>query len=308
MSGARAELARDAARACLGRPRVAAAEIFVKESRHRRLIRGGAEASCTEAVESGMAVRLFRSDGRAGHAYRATVDDAGALDAAAGEAARLAERCAPGTAPFPPGEWEPPDLDLYDPAVEQAAAVEGLLARIETSIREEGRGEVRLESMLCVAGSNEITMATSGGFLGAYRTSLVTLVLALRARRGDEAVFDRSVTAVRHLAALDADRLGREAVRRARQPLGGGTLPPGPVRVALEPRVACVLVEHLARSLVDGAFERGRSALGAARPGDRVGSEALTLVMHRMMPRWWLTSWVRQATCVRRRSYAARRC
>jgi len=275
--------AQEVARACQRRNGIVASEVYLKESRYRRTERigsgtGTAAPAGTQAEETGLALRLFRAEGRAGHAWAPDPTDAGTLEIAAAAAAKLAERASPGAADLPPGPWEPPDLDLYDPAVEQEEPVASLLARIEAAILEEGRGEVEVESLACIAGGSRVTLATSAGFAASYRSTLMTLILALRARRGAESVFDRSVIAARHLSMLDADRLGREAVRRARLPLEGAALPPGPVRVALEPRVAALLVEHLAASLVEGAVERGRSALPAAAPKESVGSGAITLV------------------------------
>jgi PmbA protein len=55
--------------------------------------------------------------------------------------------------------------------------------------------------------------------------------------------------------------------------------------VALEPRVAALLVEHLAASLVAGAVERGRSALPSAALGEGVGSPAVTILEDASLPR-----------------------
>jgi len=123
-----------------------------------------------------------------------------------------------------------------------------------------------------------VTLETSAGFSGSYTTSLVTIFLALRARRGGDLAFHRSVVAARHLAALDADRVARRAVRHARLKLDDGVVGSGPVRVALEPRVACLLLEHLAPSLHRGAVDRGRSSLPAVKRGASVAAAAVTLV------------------------------
>jgi PmbA protein len=48
--------------------------------------------------------------------------------------------------------------------------------------------------------------------------------------------------------------------------------------VALEPRVACLLLEHLVPSLHHGAGQRGRSSLPPSETGDPVASTAVTLV------------------------------
>ena len=265
------ELVRDAIRSALGRSRVAAADAYYKESRHRRWIRSGGSSHVSGARERGFAVRLFRGDGRVGHAFASGPGDDGGLDAVLDAAGAIADRSAPGAA-FPAGPWDPPDLDLFDPAVDHDAALEGLLTRVERAVAEEGRGEVEVESLLAVAGTSRIALATSAGFAADYPASLVTVAVSLRARRGGEAAFHRAVLAARHLGSLDADRLGRQAARRARLPLDGGTVPPGPLRVALEPRAACVLVEQLLPSLKVG----GRSSLSSS--GERVGSAALTLV------------------------------
>ena len=277
-AGPAEEFARAAIRAGLEQQGVAAADVYVKEGRHARILRRRDATSITEAGESGFAVRMFRSGGRVGHAFSAETGDPGALAAAVAAASSLAGRCSESAAEMPPGAWDAPDLDLYDPAVESASAVGAMLDRLSEAVLEEGAGEVAVESILCVAGSSRIVLATSGRFLGAYRTSLVTIILALRAARGGDSFFDRSVVAARHLASIDADRLGREAARRARLPLDGASLEPGPLPVVLDPRIACLLVDHLAASLEAGAAESGRSALPANDPGCRVGGEQLSII------------------------------
>ncbi|MGD8374663.1 MAG: TldD/PmbA family protein [Acidobacteriota bacterium] len=279
------EVAAAAVRRGLRLPAVAAAEVYLKESRYHRLTRSPRDEVPGVSAETGMAVRLFRGDGRVGHAFAAGPDAPASLESALLSANRLADRCAPGAASFPPGGRDVPDLDLLDPAIEGREPVAGWMSRVERAVVEEGRGEITVESFVCIAGTSTVTLATSAGFLGSFRSSLITAVLSLRAQRGGTLVPDRSVIAARHLSGLDADRIGREAARRARLPLDGGTVPPGRVRVALEPRVACLLLEHLVPSLEDGAARRGRSAVGAAGAGARLGPSSLTIVDDASLPR-----------------------
>jgi PmbA protein len=267
-----------AVRSALQRSRVAAADAYYKESHHRRWLVSSGDTVRTAARESGFAMRLFRADGRVGHGSASGSGTGIQLDTVLQAAGRAADRCSPGMASLPPGAWQPPDLDLLDPSMEQVPAVEGLLLRMEDAVLEEGRGEVELQSLLAIAGTSQVAMATSAGFSGSYSTSLITILLALRARRGGELAFHRSVVAARHLATLDADRVARRAARHARLPLDGGVADSGPVRVALEPRVACLLLEHLAPSLYHGATDRGRSSLPPVKRGESVASAAVTLV------------------------------
>lgn len=278
MSPAGLDFVGAALRSALRRSRVAAADAYYKESHHRRWLVSSGDTVRTAARESGFAVRLFRADGRVGHGSASGCGTGIQLSAVLEAAGRAADRCSPGQASLPPGAWEPPDLDLFDPTMEQVPAVEGLLLRMENAVLEEGRGEVELHSLLAIAGTSRVAMATSAGFSGSYSTSLVTIFLALRARRGGDLVFHRSAVATRHLAALDADRVARRAVRHARLKLDGGVVGSGPVRVALEPRIACLLLEHLAPSLHHGAVDRGRSSLPAAKPGEPIAATAVTLV------------------------------
>jgi PmbA protein len=277
-SGRAEEFVGNAVREAVARPRCAAADAYHKESRHRRWVVSPGETVRTGARQSGFAVRLFRGDGRVGHASASGSGPAATLEAVLETAGGAADRCSPEVAEMPPGAWEPPDLDLFDPTVEQVPVVEGLLLRIESAVLEEGRGEVEVQSLVAVAGSSRVAMATSAGFAGAYLSSLVTVLLALRAGRGGEVAFHRTVVSARHLATMDADRLGRGAVRRARLALEGGTVRPGPIRVALEPQVACLLLEHLVPSLEADAAGRGRSSLPAAEAGAVVASSAISLV------------------------------
>ena len=61
-SGSWEDHARDVVRACLERPRTAAADVYLKEGRYWRIHRSPEGTALTEASETGFAVRLFRAD------------------------------------------------------------------------------------------------------------------------------------------------------------------------------------------------------------------------------------------------------
>ncbi len=273
-----AQFVSSAVRSALSRPRTVAADAYYKKSLYRRWRISAGDRVRSQAQESGFAIRLFRGDGRVGHAFASGSGASIPVDTVLDAASYVAERCTPGVASLPPGQWEPPDLDLFDPAVDQVPAMDGLLLRLETAILEEGGGEVTLESMVAVAGISQFALATSAGFSAECKTSLATFFLHLRARRGSEVSFHREVIAVRHLSTLDADRVGRRAARRARLPLGAGSLQAGSMRIAFEPQTACVFLEHLAPSLEASAARRGGSAFPPGKMGGRVASSAVGLV------------------------------
>jgi PmbA protein len=279
------EFVHTAVAATMKRPAAVAADAYYKESRHRRWLVSSGDTVRSAARETGFAVRIFRIDGRVGHGSASGQGDDENLTTVLEAADAAAQRCSPLTATLPPGSWTPPDLDLFDPTLEQVPAVEGLLLRMESAVEQEGRGEVEVQSLLAIAGGSRISMATSAGFAGSYASSLLTVLLALRARRGGETVFHRSLVAARHLAELDAHRVARRAVRAARLPLDGGVAPAGRVRVALEPQVACLILGHLAPSLHHDAAERGRSSLPAVDPGGPVASGAVSVVDDPTLPR-----------------------
>jgi len=120
-----------AIRSALGRSRVVAADAYYKESHHRRWLVSSGDTVRTAAQESGFAVRLFRGDGRVGHGSASGRGAGIELDTVLDAAGRAADRCSPGMASLPPGVWQPADLDLFDPTMEQVPAVEGLLLRMD---------------------------------------------------------------------------------------------------------------------------------------------------------------------------------
>ena len=174
---------------------------------------------------------------------------------------------------------EPPDLDLYDPAIEQLeppaafarareaeAAALGAAAEITNSEGAEFGGE-----------GGQVVYASSLGFAGAYSGTHWGLSVSPVASRDGTMQRDSWYTAHRKLAALDppAD-VGREAARRALQRLGGRRVPTGEYPVVFDPQTAASLLRHLAGAIAGPALYRRASFL-LGRLGEAIASPQVTI-------------------------------
>ncbi|QIL03128.1 TldD/PmbA family protein [Sphingomonas sinipercae] len=118
------------------------------------------------------------------------------------------------------------------------------------------------------ASSSGIALATSGGFVGGYRTSGFSCSAGVVAGEGGGMQRDSAWHSARHLDDLEApDDLGRKAGERAVARLNPGRIESGPMPVLFDPRVASSLLGHLAGAINGASIARKSSFLQ-----DKLGS------------------------------------
>src|SRR3989454_6390755 len=213
-----------------------------------------------------------------------------ALDALGRDACALARATAPDPhAGLPdPADLarEPPDLDLYDPAIEgleppaalarareaEAAAL-GVAPEITNSEGAEFGGE-----------GGQVAYASSLGFAGAYSGTHWGLSVSPVATRDGAMQRDSWYTAHRKLAALEPPaEVGREAARRALRRLGARRPSTCTCPVVFDPETAASLLRHLAGAIAGSALYRRMSFL-LDRLGEQVASDAVTVVDDPLRP------------------------
>ncbi|MEZ4371708.1 MAG: TldD/PmbA family protein [Polyangiaceae bacterium] len=181
-----------------------------------------------------------------------------------------------------------PDLDLYDPAVEEidaAAALERAKLAEKAALGFDPR--LTLSEGATFARTSGIrVMVLSNGFVGATRGSYASLVVSPVAK--DDGGKNRRGfywSACRHLADLeDTEEVGREAARRTLRQLGARKVDTCEAPVVFDPDVARSIVGTFAGCITGGAVWRKSSYL-AEREGSPVASPLVTLVDDPLLPR-----------------------
>lgn len=184
------------------------------------------------------------------------------------------------------------DLDLYDESIARMETdwkiSQALLAeetalsadpRIENS--EGGGFETHIGSRAFV---------NSRGFAGSYRSSTCGLSVVPVAKQNGSMERDYWYTSARQASRLESPQeVGRRAAERALRRLGARKVPTQKVPVIFEPRVARNLLGDLFDAVNGGAIYRHASFL-AGKLGEKIGSEALTIIDDATIPGLFGTS------------------
>lgn len=229
-------------------------------------VRLGEVERLTRARERRAGLRVFLGESTA------IVSTADLTRTALTELAREACRLARLTAPDPDAGLpdprllarDPPDLDLWDPALAAIEPATALNAAREAEAAALGLSpEIRnSEGAEFSCGSGRVAYAASNGFAGTYRGSSATLAVTPVADRDGEMQRDHWWATSRHLAGLPPPGdIGREAARRALRRLGARRVPTRSCPVVFDADTAASLLRHLAAALAGPALYRRASFL-----------------------------------------------
>jgi PmbA protein len=128
------------------------------------------------------------------------------------------------------------------------------------------------------ASASSIALATSAGFVGAYRASGYSCSATMIAGEGAGMQRDHAWHSARHLEDLDsAEDIGRLAGERAAARLNSTRPRPGRMPVLFDPRVATTLLGHFAGAISGSAVARKASFL-QEKLGSRVFAPGVTIV------------------------------
>jgi len=135
------------------------------------------------------------------------------------------------------------------------------------------------------ASATTIALATSGGFVGAYRTSGHNCTVIAVAGEGASMQRDYAGHGARYLEDLDsADEVGRRAGERAIARLNPRRPKPGKYPVIFDPRVSSTLLGHFAGAISGAAIARKTSFL-LGKLGEAVFASGVTVVDDPLRPR-----------------------
>jgi PmbA protein len=178
------------------------------------------------------------------------------------------------------------DLRLYDDAIERmdpewkiAQAKRAEEVALNTDPRIANSEGASFDSHL----GNRV-FANSRGFVGSYRTSSCGLAVSPVAKQNGSMERDYWYSSARAAAGLETpDYVGRQAAERALRRLNPRKVATQKVPVVFEPRTARSLLDDLFGAVSGSAIYRQASFL-AGKLGERIASEALTIVDDATMP------------------------
>lgn len=263
------------------------AECTVQEGSHFSVnVRMREVETLTDAGSRGVGVRVLVGK-NTGSAYSSDVSGDGlrAMVRSAMESARITSADPFAGLPEECGALQG-NLDLYSPDVaeldskwkiEQARAAEN--AALSLDPRVENSEGSSFDSHI-----GSTVFANSRGFVGGYRTSLVSMSVVPVARNGKGMERDYWYTSARKPSKLeDPDSVGRTAAQRALRRLGSRKVPTQKVPIVFEPRTANSLLGHIFEAVSGDSVYRKESFL-AGRLGNKVLSDKMNIIDDSTLP------------------------
>jgi PmbA protein len=259
-----------------------AADVLVSEGTEFSVtVRKGEVETLKDAGSKALGIRVFVGRRTASSytsdfsspALAALVADTVAMARATGEdpAAGLPDECFPA---------EDLDLGLHDASV----AAQPTAERIEWARRAEEAAfsaspEIaNSQGSTFASGEGHVVLASTLGFLGAYRASSCSLSVVPQAERGGKMERDYWYSAGHGLSALVApEEVGRIAAERTLRRLGARKVPTAEVPIVFDPETAAELLGTLFSAISGYSVFRNATFL-KDRLGETVASPLLTLV------------------------------
>jgi len=268
------------------------------------LVRAGAELTAKvrlgepelvqEAGSRGLSLRVLRGGRRA---VTSTSDlRREALEALCAETVTLADLAEPDECALPPDPAllarSVPDLDLYDPAIAEVEAAWALRQAIaaEAAARGFDSRVTNSEGATWSRSVGGVAFATSGGFLGSYRSSHASLIVQPlcddttdpdNPKKRSDAWWSSSC----FLGELEpAEAIGLEAARRTVATLGARKVETQECPIVFDPEVARSIVGRVF-SVANGAAFWRKSSYLLGKEGEVIASPLVTITDDPLLPR-----------------------
>lgn len=239
---------------------------------------GGDVESLSSARTRGVGLRIVDA-GRVGYAWTADLGERALAETLA--AAR--DNATVGTPDEANVLAEPgpitPLADLYDPAFATTAPGDkvDLALRLEAAARAADPRVAGVDTARYGDGDATVAIASSAGARAAYRRCDAYVLVEVLAETDGATTSAYGLDLARVPASLDVEAAAAEAAERALRLLGGRKPPSGRVPIVMDPFASASLLGVVAGALSAEAVQKGRS-LFAGRVGERVGSDAVTLI------------------------------
>ncbi|MGH9100280.1 MAG: TldD/PmbA family protein [Acidimicrobiales bacterium] len=171
------------------------------------------------------------------------------------------------------------ELDLWAAGFSSASTDDKVMMALELErmVRDADPRVRQVDSAEYGDASMEVALASTTGIRAASRRTAAPVSVSAIAGEGGESQTGRGFSVGREPAALDLERAGEDAVRRAVRLLGAGKARSGRCIAVFDPRVVSTLLSVLSSALSGEAVTKGRSFF-AGRMGEEVASETVVLV------------------------------
>lgn len=178
------------------------------------------------------------------------------------------------------------DPGIYDPAIAVLPTerkIELALAG-ETAAREFDKRIANSEGAACSTSVGKVALVTSAGFTGEYSHTTCGLIVAPIAKEGDQMQVGYWSDRNRSLAGLDpAEKLGKEAARRALRKLGASKVRTQEVPIVFESTATEDLLGDFFDA-VEGESIFRRASFLVDKLGEKIAAEGLTIIDDGRMP------------------------
>lgn len=230
------------------------------------------------AGERGLGLRVVR-DGRTGFSFSTDLSPQG-IEEVSRQALANCEKTAedPYNTLPPPGRAYP-GLDIYDPAIREAAVeykIE-MARRMEESARTYDPRVKIIESSTYQDGESLVTVVNSLGLSAVFKGAYCGIYLALAAGEGDNSQTGFAMDFSLKFDSLKPEEIGREAAQRAVRMLGAVPVTTRKAAVVLEPYIATGFLGIISSALTADAVQKGRS-LFAGKIGSNAASSMVTVI------------------------------
>ena len=246
---------------------------------------GGEIEQLATASSAGIGVRVVLQGGehegnRVGFAWAGSLDP-DLVDVTLEDARELAAYATPDphVALAEPDGVAPAELDLWDPAFSAASTGDKvtMALELERMVRGADPRIRQVDSADYGDASVEVALVSTTGIRAVTRRTAAYVSVSAIAGDGEQSQSGSGFSVGRSASALDPERAGRDAVRRAVRLLGAGKARSGRVTVVFDPRVVSTLLSVVSSALSGEAVVKGRSFF-AGRVGEEVASAGVTLL------------------------------
>jgi PmbA protein len=267
-----------------------AADVLVAEADSLTVtVRLGTVETVKRATSKHLGVRAFVGDRSA---VTSTADFTGAaIDELATASVALARvTAADPQSGLPSGSElavDPPDLELYDPAVADVTPERAIewCREAESTAREADARITNSEGADFSSATGRVFYAATNGFAGGYQASNCGLSVAPVAVENGAMERDYWYSSARHLDGLETPAsIGQTAARRTLRRLGARKVGTCEVPVIFEAESAASLVGHLAGAVCGNALYMGTSFL-IGRLGERIAPPTVHISDDGRLPR-----------------------
>ena len=265
---------------------IEAAEVYAAANdSFRAMSHNGEVDNYSVASRSGLSLRGLYN-GKMGYAATEADDEEaiGQLVSGVIESAQLVEDDA--VQEIYRGDPEYPKIENYAPALDRVSEADKLKLLLDIEDKALHCGDERIKQVnynLLTTSSSTTRIANTYGLDLSERDNLAVAYVSVVAKDGERVSTGSSFACGRDFAAIDADKMAKEAVEEALFYLNAAPVPSGLYRVIIDRRCMPDLLSTFGGVFSADAAQKGMSLL-AGREGEQIAADCVTLMDDPHMP------------------------